>query len=435
MTVADQIRRHRAAEATVTVVDEAGAAARGPGGRRRPAAAPVPVRRHRLRPRRPRERGARRRAPGRRRAVGRGLPRPVRLRDPAVLLGPLRARPRPARHRPHPRRRPAGSSTAACSSRATRCAGTPSRPTGCWTCRSRRSSTSQLARIRRDVADFAGLIDTWDVINEVVIMPVFDRGENGITRMAQRLGRVGIVAATFEAARETNPGGHAAAQRLRHVRRLRAPDRGLPRGRHPDRRPRAPVTHAPGLVGRREDAGRPRSVRALRAAAPLHRDHARVGPPDAARDRRPQRLPGDRVADRRPTARRARPTRSRRTTRRCWPHPAVEAITWWGFPDGGWLNAPTGLVRADGSPKPAYDRLHGLVKGEWWLPPTTMRTDELGRIRLSRVPRRLRGHVARPDGRVLPRCPRIRRGRRDPESMTGASRRPSMCRLVSVGGC
>ena len=63
----------------------------------------------------------------------------------------------------------------------------------------------QLARIRRDVADFAGVIDTWDVINEVVIMPVFDRGENGITRMAQQLGRVGIVEATFAAARETNP--------------------------------------------------------------------------------------------------------------------------------------------------------------------------------------------------------------------------------------
>ena len=63
----------------------------------------------------------------------------------------------------------------------------------------------QLARIRRDVADFAGVIDAWDVINEVVIMPVFDRGENGITRMAQQLGRVGIVEATFAAARETNP--------------------------------------------------------------------------------------------------------------------------------------------------------------------------------------------------------------------------------------
>ena len=63
-------------------------------------------------------------------------------------------------------------------------------------------------------------------------------------------------------------------------------------------------------------------------------------------------------------------------------HPAVEAITWWGFPDGGWLNAPTGLVRADGSPKPAYERLHGLIKGDWWLPPTTLRTDDAGRVRV-----------------------------------------------------
>jgi GH35 family endo-1,4-beta-xylanase len=64
---------------------------------------------------------------------------------------------------------------------------------------------AQLARIRRDVADFAGLIDTWDVINEVVIMPVFAKYDNGISRMSRALGRVGIVKATFEAARAANP--------------------------------------------------------------------------------------------------------------------------------------------------------------------------------------------------------------------------------------
>jgi endo-1,4-beta-xylanase len=47
-------------------------------------------------------------------------------------------------------------------------------------------------------------------------------------------------------------------------------------------------------------------------------------------------------------------------------HPAVEAITWWDFSDHhAWQGAPAGLVRADMSPKPLYERLLGLVWGEW----------------------------------------------------------------------
>ena len=47
-------------------------------------------------------------------------------------------------------------------------------------------------------------------------------------------------------------------------------------------------------------------------------------------------------------------------------HPAVEAITWWDFPDGCWQGAPAGLVRADLTTKPIYDRLMEMIKGEWW---------------------------------------------------------------------
>jgi endo-1,4-beta-xylanase len=48
-------------------------------------------------------------------------------------------------------------------------------------------------------------------------------------------------------------------------------------------------------------------------------------------------------------------------------HPAVTAITWWDFTDqGSWQGAPAGLLRADMSPKPAYDALYQLVKGKWW---------------------------------------------------------------------
>ncbi|MDD2762489.1 MAG: endo-1,4-beta-xylanase [Opitutaceae bacterium] len=47
-------------------------------------------------------------------------------------------------------------------------------------------------------------------------------------------------------------------------------------------------------------------------------------------------------------------------------HPAVEAITWWDLADGNWQGAPSGLVRADLSPKSAYERLRQLIKESWW---------------------------------------------------------------------
>ena len=61
-------------------------------------------------------------------------------------------------------------------------------------------------------------------------------------------------------------------------------------------------------------------------------------------------------------------------------HPAVQAITWWDLSDGGWLNAPAGLLREDHSSKPAYDELLKLIKGEWWLSPTKFTTDASGQF-------------------------------------------------------
>ena len=62
-------------------------------------------------------------------------------------------------------------------------------------------------------------------------------------------------------------------------------------------------------------------------------------------------------------------------------HPSVESVTYWGITDrGAWLGAPAGLVRTDGSPKPAYDALRQLIKDEWWVAPTRLRTDAQGRV-------------------------------------------------------
>ncbi len=62
-------------------------------------------------------------------------------------------------------------------------------------------------------------------------------------------------------------------------------------------------------------------------------------------------------------------------------HPAVEAITWWDFSDqGAWQGAPAGLVRKDLTPKPAYQVLKRLIKGEWWTTADTT-VDAQGQVR------------------------------------------------------
>ena len=58
-------------------------------------------------------------------------------------------------------------------------------------------------------------------------------------------------------------------------------------------------------------------------------------------------------------------------------HPLVEAITGWDFADGAWLHAPSGLVREDNTPKPAYHELDRLIHEEWNTE-GTMKTDESG---------------------------------------------------------
>ncbi|MGA2157583.1 MAG: endo-1,4-beta-xylanase [Dehalococcoidia bacterium] len=48
-------------------------------------------------------------------------------------------------------------------------------------------------------------------------------------------------------------------------------------------------------------------------------------------------------------------------------NPSVQAITWWNFSDkDAAQGAPSGLLRADLSKKPAYDRLLKLIRGDWW---------------------------------------------------------------------
>jgi endo-1,4-beta-xylanase len=62
-------------------------------------------------------------------------------------------------------------------------------------------------------------------------------------------------------------------------------------------------------------------------------------------------------------------------------HPAVGGAIWWDLPDwGAWQHAAAGLLRRDMTPKPAYERLHALIKQRWWTR-TNGVTDARGEFR------------------------------------------------------
>ena len=61
-------------------------------------------------------------------------------------------------------------------------------------------------------------------------------------------------------------------------------------------------------------------------------------------------------------------------------HPSVEAITWWNLIDGfAWMGAPAGLLRKDGTPKPAYTSLQKLIH-ETWCTRTSANSDAQGQV-------------------------------------------------------
>lgn len=241
-------------------------------------------------------------------------------------------------------------------------------------------------RATREVTDFAGLIDTWDAINEVAIMPDFvnepDGVPNAISRLARELGRTGIVRLAFETARAANPGATLLINDFELSERYeRVIEDALEAGVQIDVIGLQTHMHQ-GFRG--EENLLEVANRFARFGLPLHFTESSL----VSGDIMPPEIEdlNDYMVDEWPSTPEGEERQAdeiERLYRTLAAHPAVEAITYWGITDAGaWLGAPIGLLRADGSRKPSYDRLHGLIRGEWWLPPTTVRTDAEGRVRV-----------------------------------------------------
>lgn len=236
----------------------------------------------------------------------------------------------------------------------------------------------QLARIQRDVTNFKGTIDMWDVINEVVIMPIFDKYDNAITRVCKDIGRVGIVKETFKAAREANPDAKLLLNDFNTSTSYEILVDGCLQAGTP--------IDIIGIQSHQHQGywGKEKLQEVLdrfsHFGLPIHFTENTLVSGDLI-PAHIQDLNDFQVTEwpSTPEGEERQMKQTEEMYRILFENPHVEAITGWDFTDGAWLNAPSGVLRKDNSVKPVYERLLQLIKGEWWTT-AELCTDENGMV-------------------------------------------------------
>lgn len=237
----------------------------------------------------------------------------------------------------------------------------------------------QLARINREVTAFKGVIDFWDVINEVVIMPVFDKYDNAVTRLCKRYGRVELVKEVFAAAKAANPDGTFLINDFNVSPKYEELiEECLEAGVEFSAIGIQSHQHQ-GYWG--EEKLRDVLKRFGRFGLPIHFTENTL----ISGEIMPAYIEdlNDWQVDEWPTTPEGEERQANEWEemyRILFADPNIKAITGWDFADGAWLNAPSGLVTVDDRCKPAYDRLYSLVKGEWWTKGEVIRTNDDGLV-------------------------------------------------------
>ena len=234
----------------------------------------------------------------------------------------------------------------------------------------------QLERIEREVTGFKGVIDMWDVINEVVIMPIFDKYDNAITRICKDKGRVGLIKEVFNKAYECSPGATLLLNDFNtSINYEILIDGCLNAG--------VPIS-AIGIQSHQHQGywGREKLMEVLdrfsQFKLPIHFTENTL----ISGDLMPAHIVdlNDWQVDEWPTTPEGEERQAKEIEemyRILFEHPLVEAITTWDYRDGAWLKAPSGFIRTDNSPKPSHEMLKKLIKKEWWTD-TSVMTDGSG---------------------------------------------------------
>jgi len=237
-----------------------------------------------------------------------------------------------------------------------------------------------IERIERDVSAFAGLIDIWDVINEVVIMPIFDKYDNAITRICKEYGQVRIVKEVFSAAKRANPNAVLLLNDFDTSKDYEILiDKCLQAGIPIDVIGIQSHQHQ-GYWG--ADKVCDVLARFSRFDLPLHFTENTI----ISGEIMPAHIVdlNDWQVEKWDTTPEGEERQMRETLEMyeiLFSHPSVQAITTWSGGDDAWLHAPAGFLRVDNSEKPVYKALRAKIENEWRTL-KNIRTDANGNVKL-----------------------------------------------------
>lgn len=235
-----------------------------------------------------------------------------------------------------------------------------------------------LERIKRDVSAYNGVVDIWDVINEVVIMPIFDKYDNAVTRVCKELGRVGLVREVFSAAKNANPQGTFLLNDFDISTNYEILIDGCLQSGIPIDVIGVQSHQHQGYWG----AEKLHEVleRFTHFKLPVHFTENTL----ISGDIMPPHIEdlNDWQVEQWPSTPEGEDRQAREAVEMysiLFAHPSVEAITTWSPVDGGWLKAPAGMLRADNSVKPVYEALMEKIKSDWWTTAQLL-TNESGEV-------------------------------------------------------